>query len=318
MVITFLIFSGKEKIFIFLFTTLSSILFLICYYFRDSLMVGDSPFPNEIMTFVSYLFLLASILLPGIASYTLSALVEKYQLSLLREESENIDRSKKASLGIMSAGVAHEVNNPLAIIYARSDQLIRLAELGLLDHATTIKGLENIRKNVDRISVIVKSLRSFARDSKNDPMEPYSVKTIIEESLVLCSDHISINDIQVSVKGCDEHLLIDCRPPQIMQVIVNLVNNACDAIAGMLVKWIEIKVISHEKMVEIWVTDSGLGIDEKIKNDIMQPFFTTKEVGKGTGLGLSLAANIIENHNGRLYLAPTHENTCFVIELNKA
>ncbi|NRA45890.1 MAG: GHKL domain-containing protein [Oligoflexales bacterium] len=317
MVLTFLIFSGREKVHIVFFSCINIVLFFICFHLRDSFMIGTTPLPENVRNWVSYLFLFGNMLLLALVSYTLAALVEKYQLRLLKDESENIDRSKKASLAIMSAGIAHEVNNPLAIIYARSDQLSHLAKLGRLDQASITKGLDNIKKNVERISAIVKSLRYFARDTSDDPLEPHSLKRIIDESLVLSSDQIFTNRVAVSIEGDHDNIIVECNPSQLMQVMFNLLSNSCDAVAKLSEKWIKIKIVDDEGIAKILVIDSGQGIDEAVRKSIMQPFFTTKDVGQGTGLGLSLASTIIERHHGKLYLDSYHENTCFIIELPK-
>jgi C4-dicarboxylate-specific signal transduction histidine kinase len=111
-----------------------------------------------------------------------------------------------------------------------------------------------------------------------------------------------------------------CRESQISQVFLNLLNNAFDAVEGIDVneKWVRLQVeednITNGKIV-IRIIDCGNGIHDEVAKQIMEPFFTTKEMGKGTGLGLSISVGIIEDHNGKLYLDHKHPNTCFVIEL---
>ena len=245
-------------------------------------------------------------------------MVEELQLKVLNDERDSIERSKKESLAIMSAGIAHEINNPLAIIISRSNQIISRLSQGSGNDNRTIQGLENIIKHSKRIGTIIKSLRSFSRNSVDDPTIQYSIKEIVEESLVLCSEKITKNNIVIKRSGLDSTTHILCRPGQIMQVIVNLLNNSCDAISNLLDKWIEILVFVHEDIVKIIIKDSGDGIDSALKDKIMQPFFTTKEVGKGTGLGLSLSQTIIESHGGMIYLDSSSNNTCFIIELPRS
>src|SRR6185312_3312229 len=110
-------------------------------------------------------------------------------------------------------------------------------------------------------------------------------------------------------------LRIHARPSQISQVLLNLLNNGLDAIRTMTQPWIEIAVVKCEDLVEISVTDSGHGIPNHIANRMMEPFFTTKEVGSGTGLGLAISRGIIEDHHGKFYYDQESANTRFVVAL---
>jgi signal transduction histidine kinase len=110
---------------------------------------------------------------------------------------------------------------------------------------------------------------------------------------------------------------VDCSATQITQVLINLVNNAHDAIKNLKEKWIEIAVNDSDHYVEISITDSGPGIPAGIKEKIMQPFFTTKAVGQGTGLGLSLSKSIIDSHKGFLLIDDNCPHTKFTILLPK-
>jgi C4-dicarboxylate-specific signal transduction histidine kinase len=110
-------------------------------------------------------------------------------------------------------------------------------------------------------------------------------------------------------------LAIPCRPVQISQVILNVLNNAFDAVESSSQKWITINVVRSENHVEIQISDNGAGIAEQYREKIFQPFFTLKEVGKGTGLGLSISRSIIESQGGRIELDLTKKHTTFVIYL---
>ena len=99
------------------------------------------------------------------------------------------------------------------------------------------------------------------------------------------------------------------------QVFLNLISNAIDAIKNLENKSIEVGYIEYSDSVEIYFMDSGKGIPKKLRDSIMNPFFTTKEIGEGTGLGLSISQNIIKRHNGALQICPDSENTKFIIKL---
>ena len=111
---------------------------------------------------------------------------------------------------------------------------------------------------------------------------------------------------------------MNCRSTQIEQVLLNLLSNSYDAIVNTPGPWILIVVKSNGQTAEISVTDSGKGIAPEIVSKIMQPFYTTKEVGKGTGLGLSISLGIIKSHHGEFYYDQNSKNTRFVIQLPKS
>ena len=133
-----------------------------------------------------------------------------------------------------------------------------------------------------------------------------------------CMERLRQNSVELRVPPVEKSLRIDCRPTEISQVLLNLLNNAVDAVQPLAEKWVELKVRNAGNEIEISVTDSGAGIPEKIRDKMGQPFFTTKVVGHGTGLGLSISKGIVEAHGGRLSLDAECEHTRFVVMLPKA
>ena len=238
----------------------------------------------------------------------------------LAEQAINLQReklvaaSKLSSLGEMAGGVAHEVNNPLAIIIGQACRIRRRLERGVLDPIKLNQDLENIEATAHRIAKIIKGLCSFSRNSENDPMEVKHLIQIVDETLELCQEKIRNHSIQLTL-SVDPDIQLQCRPGQIAQIIMNLLSNAYDATIGLSEKWIRLEAFSHANWVSIIVTDSGKGIEPSIRDKIMQPFFTTKEVGRGTGLGLSICCGISEDHGGSLYYDTRAEHTCFVVNL---
>jgi signal transduction histidine kinase len=110
-------------------------------------------------------------------------------------------------------------------------------------------------------------------------------------------------------------LAIECRPSQIEQVIINLLNNAFDAVSPLSDKWVRLDFTNFHDKIQIAVTDSGEKISPEIVEKLMLPFFTTKEIGKGTGLGLSISKGIVEDHQGKMYFDSFSSHTRFVVEL---
>ena len=234
---------------------------------------------------------------------------------LEQERAKVIANSKMASLGEMASGLAHEINNPLTIILNRASQMKAKIERNQLDPRTALLELEKIENTVERIAKIIRGLRAFSRNADSDPMISYDVETIINDTLELCQERVKKDGIDLRLKGNFADLRIHARPSQISQVLLNLLNNGLDAIRTMTQPWIEIAVVKCEDLVEISVTDSGHGIPNHIANRMMEPFFTTKEVGSGTGLGLAISRGIIEDHHGKFYYDQESANTRFVVAL---
>jgi PAS domain S-box-containing protein len=226
--------------------------------------------------------------------------------------------SRMAVLGEMAGGIAHEINNPLAIISGYSERLKRLLSRGQLTEEAVNKVVTNIDQTVDRITFIIKGLKAFARDGDNDPFLPNFVNKIVKDTLPFAEGKLAKNQTFLKQEPISDSIIIECRPVQISQVILNLINNACDAIQNLEERWVEVRVDELETEVNIKITDSGGGIPKHIAEKIMQPFFTTKEVGKGTGLGLSISKSIIEGHGGVFYLDDKCPNTRFVLRLPKS
>jgi two-component system sensor histidine kinase HydH len=229
----------------------------------------------------------------------------------------SIESSKMAALGEMSAGLAHEVNNPLAIIHGKAGQLKQMLKLGNLDLNRIESIVDKIESTSMRISKIIGALRSFARDGALDPFQTYSVQSIIEDTLEFCQERFKSQSIEIRLPAMIHDLKIECRPVQISQVLLNLLNNSYDAVEALEERWLEFEVIDRGHEVEIAIKDSGPGISTAIQDKVFQPFFTTKLLGKGTGLGLSISIGIVGSHNGKLILDKESKNTRFVIHLPK-
>lgn len=223
--------------------------------------------------------------------------------------------TKMSALGEMAGGIAHEINTPLTVIQLSAENLLETFSQGPeVPKEITLVSLNRIVKTVTRISKIISGLRSFARDSKDDPMVPTYVSEIVEDTFSLCREKLSHNSIQVKFV-IDEEIKVQCRPIELSQVLLNLLNNAYDAIQEFSSKWITVEVKVVDQNVHLSVIDCGNGIPLEIQEKIMQPFFTTKDVGKGTGLGLSISKGIVEAHGGRILIDNKSPNTKITIEL---
>ena len=235
---------------------------------------------------------------------------------LANQKVRMINSSKLAAIGEMAGSLAHEINNPLSIIHGRAERLKMLAEDKTLNLSDVVKTADTIEATSMRISRIVNGLRTLSRNGDKDPIEKVSLAKLINETVELSLQRFREKEINLQVDKIDEDLEINCRSVQIAQVILNLLNNAYDAVYELkLLKWVKISVGTTGEQVQVSIKNNGSKIPENIQERIFEPFFTTKEAGRGTGLGLSISRSIIESHGGTLYLDTKVEETCFVFWL---
>lgn len=233
---------------------------------------------------------------------------------LERQRARAVSQSKMASLGEMAGGIAHEINNPLTIILNRANLLRFKVEKGSVSQNAIVEELLKIESTVDRISRVIKGLRALSRNTEHDPMTLVGLNSIVDDALSVCREKLLSHGIRLEIH-VPEQLSIWCRPAQIAQIILNLLGNSYDAIKGQEAPWIRVQSENRGALLHLVVEDSGFGIGEPLQDKIMQPFFTTKEVGQGTGLGLSISKSLAEDHGGSLYYDQTSRHTRFVLEL---
>jgi PAS domain S-box-containing protein len=234
----------------------------------------------------------------------------RMQEDLVQARAMAAHASRLAAVGEMAGGIAHEINNPLAIVSGRAQQLeALLSENGWLNEQV-IKILDSLQSTTKRMGYIIHGLLTFARDKgENQPFESVSVTKLLDDLQSLCRERFRNHGISLQVADIPAEWLVDCRPVQIVQILMNLLNNAHDAV------WkkdsidasgsVSLRVLSIDQGYAFEVEDSGNGVPPHAVNRIFQPFFTTKAVGQGTGLGLSVSRSIAKAHRGRLELKST-------------
>jgi PAS domain S-box-containing protein len=249
------------------------------------------------------------------------------QRRLERElEKERAQRNQRIEvLARLSSGLAHEIKNPLAIIHARASDLAELAEEGDITPAEVAKTCASIVQTSDRAIRILHGIAAMARVGTHDPMENASVGPLVQQAVDLVQGRYRVAAIRLETAVPPNLPMLECREVQISQILVNLLNNAFDAVEADACseRWVRVQVStqsgSHHKdhidRLEIDVIDGGPGVAAEHKERLMQTFFTTKSMGAGIGIGLSVSRSIAEDHGGQLELRECDGHTCFRLTL---
>jgi C4-dicarboxylate-specific signal transduction histidine kinase len=234
----------------------------------------------------------------------------------LRDKQEQlVQAGKLATLGELTTGVAHELNNPLNNTGLFVGNAIDFIELGVPDKGPIVRELRHALQQVGKATEIISHLRTFGRAAPVS-REPISVKQVIDRALALMREQLRLRQIEVMVDLGSEETVVMANPIQLEQVFINLLTNARDAVADSPRKAIRISSSVGPAAVEVAFADSGPGIPPGLEQRIFDPFFTTKEVGKGTGLGLSITYGIVKEHGGTIsVVSRPGEGATFLIHL---
>lgn len=226
-----------------------------------------------------------------------------------------VHADRMASLGLLSAGLAHEINNPTSFISGNVQTLERFWPFiaKLLDESPashpdgdtlqfiaeeTPRLIQGVKNGAERITRIVSGLKSFARE--NPPtVTTFDLHEVIENALLLCHNALKYN-IEVTKTFTEPTPKPSGDPQQIEQVLINLLINAADAIGSEKQGHITVRTARQGANIVVQVEDNGPGLSETVADQLWNPFFTTKPIGKGTGLGLSISKGIIENNGGSI------------------
>jgi C4-dicarboxylate-specific signal transduction histidine kinase len=234
----------------------------------------------------------------------------------LRDKQEQlVQAGKLATLGELTTGVAHELNNPLNNIGLFIGNAVDLIELAVTNKGPVVRELDHAMQQVRKATEIISHLRTFGRAAPAS-RETLFLRRVIERALSLMQEQLRLREIEVTVDLGPEEPVVVGNFIQLEQVFINLLTNARDALADSPRKGIFIAASVGPRAVEITFADTGHGIPPGRERRIFDPFFTTKEVGKGTGLGLSITYGIIKEHGGIVsVVSAPGEGARFLIQL---
>jgi two-component system NtrC family sensor kinase len=231
-----------------------------------------------------------------------------------QSEDDLYGRGKFSELGLLSAGITHEISNPLSVILGRVTQMLRAVDRSTKEDLK--KGLNQIQSNAERISTIIQHVREYIYRNEDVEEDLIPLKSVINNVLVFYGQRLKNHDIELRLKNIDK-VFVSGHQGQYEQAILNLISNSFDAIDKLNEKkWIEISAEKARDSVRIIVKDSGHGIPSEVQTKMLEPFFSTKK-GKGSGLGLTLVRGIAQKHGGDLRYEEG-PNTTFVLELPQA
>ncbi len=227
--------------------------------------------------------------------------LEEANKQILENQASLVEAEKFAAVGRLSAGLAHEIGNPLGIIQGYVDLLGR----NDVSEEERLQYQERASKELNRVTALIQKLLDLAR-KKKEVKEKTLVQPVIQEVMEMLRQQKTNKDVSF-VTECDEFdEKVRCNEAELHQVLLNCILNSVDAIheqknnEGMIIVSCKIIAEQDNKIVKIAIKDNGKGIDNSILSSVFDPFFTTKKIGYGTGLGLSVSRSIIENSGGEM------------------
>ncbi len=242
--------------------------------------------------------------------------VQRREQELRDKQEQLVQAGKLATVGELTTGIAHELNNPLNNIGLFVGNAIDLLEFSGTDRGRVLEQLRNAMLQVRKAIEIISHLRTFGRAAPSS-REPVRINDVVTRALELTYEQLRLRQVEVRLDLCREDPVVDGNAIQLEQVFINLLTNARDALASSARKLIHIASVVREGIVRLVFQDTGPGIAAGSEQRIFDPFFTTKDVGAGTGLGLSIAYGIIKDHGGAISILKdsTEPGAVFLVEL---
>ena len=235
---------------------------------------------------------------------------------VLRDKQEQlVQAGKLATLGELTTGIAHELNNPLNNISLFLGNILDQVEINRLDEERLRHNLQSAMLQVRKAAEIISHLRTFGRVAPVS-QESVAVNDVIRSAISLLQEQLRLRQIILELELSADNPIVNGSPIQLEQVFLNLLTNARDALSDSARKAIMIRTTIDQDKLTVVFSDTGPGISPEIQPRIFDPFFTTKEVGAGTGLGLSITYGIVQEHRGSITVETNPEGgAMFILQL---
>ena len=258
----------------------------------------------------------------GNVQYILSLIediTETYNTKKHSEEAKLkvLQQAKMASLGQIAGGIAHEIQNPLSIILGYTNRLEVWSETNSITSERIKKSCQQIAQTCERISHIVLGLKKYSQGIPDEPKKFVPISGLFADTLELCKERFKNHGISLIYPDESSEHNLYCRPTEISQALLSLLNNAFKTVKPLNTKWVKITYESDNDYDIIKIQDSGSMKNLDSPEDLMSSLFTTKPQEQSVGLGLFIANRIIHGHEGQLIIDPDSEHTCFMIFLPK-
>lgn len=234
-----------------------------------------------------------------------------------RREAEDED-ARVASLALFAGGVAHELNSPLQAIMTETEGVQLELARGKLSETVLEESLEIIRSTAGRAGSITRALRALSRETRMDAPDPVSVAELWRHVSALCGSAAASAGVELRVLVVDPSVHVLAREAEVLQALLTVVRNGLEASLESSDSWVMLEAHALDERVVLRCSDSGPGISERHRDDVFEPWFTTKAPGVGTGLGLAIARRLFIRNDGDVRLVPDQPNTTFELDLPRA
>jgi PAS domain S-box-containing protein len=239
---------------------------------------------------------------------------KELEKTILEEQAKVAHASKLSAVGELSAGVGHEINNPLTILISKFERIKNITKENISLASELKSPYLDIDHALSRITNIVRGLRTFAK-SDSEEMKVFDLVEACQQTYSFIHEIYKKEEINISLNSNSDNIFIEGNPGRVQQVIMNLLTNAKDAVINSPRKYVTISIIEKSESVYIKVNDTGPGINDDDRENIFQSFYTTKE--EGTGIGLALSSSIMKEHKGEISFESGIEGTTFKITFPK-
>lgn len=251
----------------------------------------------------------------GVGPGALGLVVRFDDVTLANERRSRAEhQARLSSLGEMAGGIAHELNTPLQTLLLHADMARMELDEGTPDPEALQEAVAGVLETARHLSSVVRAMRTLARRTDGEPeaLEPVPLREVIHDVRSMSAGRLRLADIDVRIDAPAE-VRVSARRAECAQVLLNLLNNAYDAVEGQAEAWVRVELVAEGAGARLSVIDSGPGVPADQRDAILAPFFTTKPVGQGTGLGLSVSRSLARNWGAELQLDADAPATTFSI-----